>query len=349
MLLALGAGALLAFQKPILSAIYARGAMLNIGRDMSAGLPDGLHAFVCGSGAPLPDARRAGPCLAVLAGDRAFVFDAGEGGANRLTRSGFPVAKIERLFLTHLHSDHFDGLGALMLQTWVGAARAAPLPVTGPIGTSQVVAGFNAAYRIDAGYRTAHHGPDIAPASGFGLTAEEFDLSDLDATNRVVFSDGDVLVTAFSVSHEPVRPAFGYRVDYKGRSVVISGDTAYSQTLVAAAKGADVLFHDALAPDMVALLAEAANANEQPRLAKIMSDIPDYHASPQDAARAAAASEVRALVLTHIVPPMPSRIFHSLFLGDAKARFRGELRIGEDGLLVSLPAKSETIAFGQRL
>ena len=169
--LAAGAGAY-AFRRALGEAAFARAAQHTVGRDRAAELPDGLHVYLCGSGGPMPDAARAGPCLGVLAGQRAFVFDIGSGGMRRLGRMGFPMARLERVYLTHLHSDHFDGLGELMLQAWVGGGRHAPLSVAGPEGVAEVVAGFNQAYRIDSGFRTAHHGADVADPAGYGAVAE---------------------------------------------------------------------------------------------------------------------------------------------------------------------------------
>ena len=111
-------------------------------------LGDGLHAYVCGSGSPMPDADRAGPCIAVLAGNQAFVFDAGSGAIRKLLRMGFPIDKLQAGFLTHLHSDHIDGLGELLLQAWVGGSRGAPLPVFGPAGTAQVLDGLQEGERV---------------------------------------------------------------------------------------------------------------------------------------------------------------------------------------------------------
>ncbi len=114
----------------------------SVGVDQTAAFADGLHLYVCGSGSPMPDASRAGPCLAVLAGQQAFVFDAGSGSIRKLQRMGFPMPRLQAAFLTHLHSDHIDGLGELLLQAWVAGGRSAPLPVYGPAGTDKVISGL---------------------------------------------------------------------------------------------------------------------------------------------------------------------------------------------------------------
>jgi ribonuclease Z len=317
-------------------AVWRAGAREAIGRDLAADLPDGLHVFVCGSGSPMPDPSRAGPCLAVVAGTRVFVIDAGAGGAARMTRAGFPVSRIERVYLTHLHSDHFDGLGDVMLQNWVTGARPAPLPVAGPPGVERVTAGMTEAFAIDSGYRTAHHGPAVAPPSGYGLRPEPFAIPPGQDT-LVLLDDAGLKITAVRVDHAPVEPAYGFRIDYKDRSVAISGDTVKSPAFIAAAKGADVMFHEALQPRMTAILGEAAKAAGDARIAKVMADIVDYHATPEQAAEAASEAGSQALVLYHLVPPLPSALLHPFFLGDAGRRFSGRITIASDGLLVSLP------------
>lgn len=314
------------------------------GVDQSARLGDGLHVYVCGSGSPMPDADRAGPCLAVLAGGQAFIFDSGSGSIRKLGRMGFPMGKLQALFLTHLHSDHIDGLGEALLQGWIAGGRGAPLPVHGPEGTDKVVAGFNAAYAIDSAYRVAHHGEKVANPAGFGGSAQVIDPA---AQGGMVYSGSGVTIRVFAVDHNPIKPAFGYRIDYKGRSVTISGDTNYSSNLVAAAKGSDVLFHEALNKQMIAALGAKLAERGQANNAQIMTDIQNYHASPEDAARAAKEAGVSALVLYHLVPPLPSKLIEPMFLGKAPEVFSGTLKISHDGMIVSLPSGGKDIKFSK--
>ncbi|WP_374529426.1 MBL fold metallo-hydrolase [Novosphingobium sp.] len=318
----------------------------NVGIDQSAKLGDGLHAYFCGSGSPMPDADRAGPCIAVLAGNQAFVFDAGSGSIRKLMRMGFPMEKIQAAFLTHLHSDHIDGLGELMLQAWIAAGRSAPLPIYGPEGTDKVVAGFDQAYTIDSTYRIAHHGPNIAHPTGFGGSASLITLPD-GTDSKVVYDKDGVRITVIRVNHAPVAPAFGYRIDYKGRAIAISGDTVYSPAFTTAAKGSDVMFHEALNKPMVAALGNKLAERGHAANAQIMHDIQGYHASPEDAARSAKEAGVKALVLYHLVPPLPSGLIEPLFLGDAPKVFGGTLKVGRDGMIVSLPAGGKDVKFSK--
>jgi ribonuclease Z len=335
-----GAGAY-AFRRQIGEAALQRAIARNVGVDRAAELPDGLHVYLCGTGSPMPDPARAGPCVGVLAGERAFVFDVGSGSVRVLGRMGFPMPKLERLYLTHLHSDHFDGLGELMLQAWVVGGRDAPLPIAGPSGVEDVVSGFNAAYRIDSGYRTAHHGPQIANPTGYGGVAEILEAPTEES--RIVFQDEDLTIRAFQVSHAPVAPAFGYRIDYKGRSVAVSGDTAYSANLASAATGVDVLLHEALSMELVRAMNAAAAGRGEVATAQILTDIQDYHASPMDAARTAQEAGARELILYHVIPPLPSPLLYDAYLGDAPSAFSGRMRVGEDGMLISLPVGGDDV------
>jgi ribonuclease Z len=323
---------------------FERALDRNVGIDQSMALGDGLHAYLCGTGSPMPDADRAGPCVGVLAGKQAFVFDAGSGSIRKLMRMGFPMDRMQGAFLTHLHSDHIDGLGELMLQAWIGGARETPLPIHGPAGTDKVVAGFNAAYAIDSGYRIAHHGQKIAHPGGFGGSASMIALADGE-DSRVIYTANGVKITVIRVNHAPVAPAFGYRIDYKGRAITLSGDTVYSPAFVTASKGTDLMLHEALNKPMVAALGQKLAQRGHAANAQIMHDIQGYHASPEDAARSAQAAGAQALVLYHLVPPLPSRLIEPLFLGHAPALFSGTLKVGRDGMIVSLPAGSKDVRF----
>ncbi len=300
-------------------------------------LPEGLSAGFCGTGSPLPDRARAGPCLAIVAGERLFIFDAGDGAVETLALMGLPPARIEAVFLTHFHSDHIDGLGGLALQRWATGATHAPLPLYGGEGVERVAAGFNEAYALDSGYRVAHHGADVVPPEGFGLAAHRFDIP-AGEDRLTVFDDAGVRIIAFNVDHGPVRPSFGYRIEYRGRSIVVSGDTSVSPTLIAEAQGADLLVHEALSPSLTLIAENAARSHNEAGIAAIFHDIPDYHTSPEQAADIAAQAHVGALALTHIIPPAPSAISNGPFLGDARQRYDGPLWVMRDGDLITLPA-----------
>lgn len=339
-LLAVAVLVILLFQKQVGMAVFERVVATRVGVDNSASLPDGLHVGLCGTGSPLPNPDRAGPCNVVIAGEQMYVIDIGEGGARNLSLMALPVAKVDGLFLTHFHSDHLDGWGPLMLLHWTQANASAPLPVYGPTGVEAIVDGFNAAYATDKTYRVAHHGEKIVPSAGGGGEARPFAMT---AETMVVLEKNDLVITAFKVDHDPVEPAIGYRFDYKGRSVVISGDTAKSPLLERASKGADLLVHEALAAHMVKPMTSALEAAGQVNAATITKDILDYHATPTEAAESAQSAGVKMLVLSHLVPPIPNSFFYPAFLANAPDKFDGEIIVGEDGMLFSLPAGSDAI------
>lgn len=336
-----------AFRGDIAFALMQRTLNANFTVDSLAELQDGLHVGLCGAGAPMPSADRSGPCVAVVAGKRLIVIDAGTGGVRTLARMRLPPGKIERVLLTHFHSDHVDGLGEMMLQRWVGASNTAPLPIHGPAGVESVVDGFNMAYTLDKGYRVAHHGPEYVPPSGFGGAATPFALGD--NGEALVLDDSGLKIVAFKVEHAPIEPAVGYRITYKGRVAVISGDTKASQAVEAQAKDADLLVHEALSPKLVGLIGDAAKAGNQPKMAKIMHDILDYHTTPEEAAGIASRAKVKALLLYHIVPPLPLSALEGPFLGEARKLYSGPLYVGQDGDFVTMPSGTKDVLFTNRL
>ena len=328
------------FQTQIGTALFNRAIEQNTGRDTLASLDDGLHLGLCGTGSPFPNPGRAGPCNVVIASEQIFVIDIGEGGGRNLNLMGINASQLDGVLLTHFHSDHIDGLGPLMLFHWTRGASAAPLPVYGPAGVEAVINGFNAAYATDDTYRIAHHGETVVPPTGGGAAAFPFEIT---GTSTIVLEQNDLKITAFKVDHSPVDPAVGYRFDYKGRSLCISGDTSRSANLEKVCEGVDLLVHDALQPKLVNKIQGALEAQGDANAAKIMLDIQDYHASPQDAAESAQEAGAQILVLSHLVPPLPNAYLYPAFLGDAENRFDGELIVGEDGMLFSLPPQSNAI------
>jgi ribonuclease Z len=323
--------------------LMPRAAERVLGSNLLQQLPDGLHIALCGAGSPMPDPVRSGPCVAVIAGGKLLVIDSGSGAARNLNRMGIPAGNIEAVFLTHFHSDHIDGLGELGMMRWVQAANTAPLPVHGPQGVQQVVAGFNQAYLLDSGYRTAHHGEAVAPPSGAGLAAVSFDAP-VDGTPVTVWERDGVRVEAFRVPHHPVDPAVGLRITYAGRSVVVSGDTVRSEAVADAARGVDLLLHEALETTMVGMLSAASKNVGNPVFARITADIPDYHTTPAEAAELAESAGVRMLLYYHIVPALVFPGSEKVFLRGTAERFSGTIVLGRDGTLVSLPAGGKEIS-----
>ncbi|MEE4202403.1 MAG: MBL fold metallo-hydrolase [Halieaceae bacterium] len=321
----------------LLPDLLARNFLSSLQNDLG----EGLHVLLCGSGGPMADAVRSGPCLVVMAGNQTLVFDAGSGAARSLMGAKVDVGAIDAVFLTHFHSDHIDGLGELALNRWVRRANRSPLPVEGPMGVTEVVVGLNRVYGQDARYRQAHHGNRVAPLSGAGMVAHPWAPPEGSASVEV-WREGGVSVEAFAVDHAPVEPAVGYRVTYAGRSVVISGDTSANENVARFSQDADVLFHEALSPELVAMLGQAGKAQGDSIVEQIMIDIPDYHTTPVEAAEIAARAGVGHLVYYHIVPPLPLPGMDQIFLEGVAPVF-DEHTLGVDGLLVSLPPNSDAI------
>ena len=268
---------------------------------------DGMRVVVCGSASPLGnDPNRAQACIAVITEEHFLLFDVGARSPLRIGQARMPIGRLDGIFLTHFHSDHIAAIPDVNLQSWVRGRRES-LRVHGAAGVEQIVKGFNTAYRLDQRYRIEHHGEALLPPTAGPMTALTFTPGD------VVFEDDLITVTSFPVEHPPIEPAVGYRVDYRGRSVVISGDTNASQRLFAAAKDADLVLHDALARHMLDLMIEAATQADVQPMPQIMTDVLDYHADSLTLEEAAAEAGVRQLALYHLVPAPPEGIGERVF------------------------------------
>jgi ribonuclease Z len=310
--------------------------------------PDSMRVLLCGTGNPLANRDRADACTAIFAGGNFYLVDVGPGAWKNLALWHIPAARIAAVMITHFHSDHIGDLGEVNMQTW-GLGREHPLRVYGPVGIDQVVGGFAQAYALDEGYRVAHHGAALLPPEKWEMQpiAVKIDtpagVSPCAGGSATVLEENGLKVTAFTVDHAPIAPAYGYRFDYKGRSVVISGDTIKCANLVAEATGADVLVHEAQSDHLVKLIRDQAASVGNARIAKIMSDILRYHTTPVEAATEANEAGVQLLVLSHLGPPTPNILARLAFMhGVAEIRPRG-LVVGYDGLLLTLPEGSKAI------
>ena len=289
---------------------------------------DGLRVFFCGTSSPIPDPNRAQACVAVFAGESLYLVDSGAGSAQVAALARLPLERLKGVLLTHYHSDHIAALPDFNLNSWI-AGRPEPLAVFGPPGVTDVVEGLNNAYRLDRTYRIAHH--------GVALLRPELGVMEarvLEPGNDLTF--GDLSISSFPVDHNPVFPAVGYRFEFKGRSVVISGDTVVSNNLTKAAANADLLIQDSLSQPIVKALEKATAGS---RLEKIFHDIQDYHAHTDDLAPLVRESGVRQLVLYHLVPPPRNALFKKIFERDLPE----DAVIAEDGMIIELPAHRDDI------
>lgn len=339
--IALVALVLYSVRAPLSIALMGRAVERALSDTAMDALPDGLHAVLCGAGGPLSDPRRSGPCVAVIAGDKLFLVDAGTAGARNLGPLNYPVGAVEAVFLTHFHSDHIDGLGELATLRWVNAANTEPLPVHGPQGVEEVVTGFNASYARDEVYRHAHHGDTVAPLSGSGMTAVSHQQP-IDGEALVIYDEDGVMVQMIKVDHRPVEPAVAYLFTYKERSALISGDTVKSANLQQFAEGVDLLVHEGLAPRLVEVMNRAATRAGNEVVARITADIPDYHTTPVEAAEIARDAGVGHLLFYHVVPPTPLPGLEAAWLAGVDEIF-DRYTLGVDGTGFSLPAGTSDI------
>lgn len=217
-------------------ALAAQPAPTQSGAVVQSASADNLKVVLLGSGmGPRVNLQQFGASTLVEAGSVRLLFDCGRGATLRLTQVGVPIGSISRLFLTHLHSDHVIQIPDLLLTGWAGGGRTIPLEVWGPDGTRDMMDHMQQAFAFDIHMR--RDVDDKRPGDGIKVLSH-------DIQQGVVFDHQGVKVTAFVVDHGLLTPAFGYRVDYRGRSVVLSGDTRLSENLIRFAQGVDVLVHE---------------------------------------------------------------------------------------------------------
>ncbi len=277
-----------------------------------------LRVTLLGTGNPRPIPGRSGPAILVEAATMPptrILVDAGRGAAERLFTVGGRelLSGIDLVLLTHLHSDHVVGLPDVWLTGWLfGRSRAFALK--GPEGTAALMSYLEKAFEFDV--KTRRDLDERLPGAGAAVDAHDVPP---DATFKAS-EISEVKVTPFLVDHGPVKPAYGYRIDYGGKSVVLSGDTRYSENLIAHAKGCDVLVHEVVAPDVE-------------RRASVMRDpavtqrIIEHHTTPEDAGRVFAAVKPKLAVYSHIVPSVTTA---KDLEAPTRKTYSGPLLVGED-------------------
>ena len=297
---------------------------------------DSLSALVCGSASPLGATDRAQTCIMVRAGDEIYIVDIGDGANRNLGRWRIPMNKVQAVLLTHLHSDHISDLADLHLATWI-PNRKSQLKVYGPQGVEFVTRGFEEAYQSDYFFRNEHHGDEVAPLHSVGFEPITIDLNE-----PIIIEKDGLKVTAFEVPHDPVKPALAFRFDYKGRSIVISGDTIYSENLISYSKDADVLFHEALSMNIVSMMEDFTKRSGNDLLSKILFDVQDYHTDPVDAAKAANEAGVKHLIFYHLAPAPAIWLVEDMFVRGVNS-IRDDWTLSDDGTMVVLPVNTEEI------
>jgi ribonuclease Z len=221
--------------------LVAQSAPARSGAIVQSASPDNLKVVLLGSGmGPRVNLQQFGASTLIEAANLRLLFDCGRGATLRLAQVGVPIGSISRLFLTHLHSDHVIQISDLLLTGWAGGGRTIPLEIWGPDGTRAMMDHMQQAFAFDI-----HMRRDVdEKLDGDGIKVVSNDIKP-----GVVFDGQGVKVTAFLVDHGLLIPAFGYRIDYRGHSVVLSGDTRVSENLIRSAQGVDVLVHEVVDPE----------------------------------------------------------------------------------------------------
>ena len=278
---------------------------------------ENFRVTLLGTGDPIPRIDRFGPSTLVEVAGQHLLFDVGRGATQRLMQLGIPFRDIDAVFLTHFHSDHVTGLPDLWMTGWLPppfGRRTEAFEVWGPTGTRSMLEHLGLAFEANTKIRI----PDeLLPAAGIELLAHEFE------SNGVVYEKAGVRVTAFAVDHgDLIKPAYGYRVDYDDRAVVISGDTRFDENLIAAASGADLLIHE------VALASDELLASS-----KQFRRIVAHHTTPEEAGLVFRLVAPKLAVYTHLVmlsgPRIPQAPLESL-ISRTRKNYQGSLVIGED-------------------
>lgn len=272
---------------------------------------DYLEVTLLGTGTPRPVIDRFGPATLVNAGGKYFLFDVGRGVTIRLQQAGITPDQIEQVFITHLHSDHISGLDDLWLtgRIW---QRENLLNVYGPAGTHTLVENLRSAYQADIAYRAANVDSEDA---GANIDSREINAG-------IVYQNGAVTIRAFYVEHRPVFPAFGYRLSFGDRSVVISGDTTYSENLIKQSKGVDVLIHEIAA-------ASESLLKRNKRLNSILA----YHTNPRQMAEILLKTNPRISVLNHV---LLFAVTEENVIKTIKNRYTGKVLMGADLMKLSV-------------
>lgn len=288
----------------------------------SACSADFIKVTLLGTGSPRPSVDRNGPAVLVEVGGKYLLFDSGRGVVQRLQQLDIRISDIQQIFLTHLHSDHISALDDVWLTGWI-YQRPSPLNIYGPNGTKSFVDHLRQAYSYDVQLRNQYSGLDINAGA----------VATTDIKPGVIFSENGIKVTAFLVDHRPVDPAYGYRIDFGKRSVVISGDTSYSQSLVDHSVGIDLLVHEIMSVDHKIL-------EKNPRLQKIQR----YHTNPEQLVKVLSSAKPRASVMTHVIVVGMSE---DEVLKQVNNEYEGEVHMGEDLMSIEVGSSIKVLPYSK--
>jgi ribonuclease Z len=293
-----------------------------------------VRVLICGTGSPEISSAKAQACTLVSAGGKMFLFDVGDGAVRSLAHSKIPVNQLERVYITHFHSDHFNDLATLINAGWIWG-RKSPLEVQGPVGTKQVLDGFAQAYALDEGYRSTNM-PHLAKnrAVAFGVPLE-ITFAEGQHAVRVYDKDG-VTIDATLVAHDPVKPALGYVLKYKGKKVFISGDTEVSPVNMDAMRDANLAIHESYAAHMVRRAIPQMKKLGMDFEATVAERTIPYHADNMALAKQAQEAGVKHLLLTHLIPYPDSFVVRQMYTENMAEHYKGKITVAQDGMTLVL-------------
>jgi len=265
-------------------------------------------------GGPTPKKAAAATSQAIVVAGGVYVVDCGNGVGRQMALANIPLLNLRHIFITHQHSDHNADYGNLFWLAWA-TGLASRIDTWGPPPLSRMTELFLEMNAGDIDVRIKDEGrPPLAPLVHPHEIAE----------GGLVMQDDHVKVTAALVDHPLVAPAFAYRFDAADRSIVISGDTTRSDRLIALARGADVLVHEAIwLPGIDRIVAR------EPDATTLRKHLLESHTVAEDCGRVAEAAGVKTLVLSHFVPGDGS-VADDQWRNAARQHFRGEVIVGKD-------------------
>ena len=266
----------------------------------------------------------------VQAGGDRFLFDCGRGAIQRLTQIEVPPSTVDKVFLTHMHSDHLVGLPDLWLTAWI-LGRKTPLRVWGPKGTQNMMHHLEQAFQPDIILRRDLD--ELLPQSGIDFVVEE-------VQEDYVYEENGVKITTFDVDHYPVVPAYGFRVDYDGRSVVLSGDTRRCENLVKYAQRTHLLIHEVIAPE--AFKARTTGWFSRERQRKVI----DHHTTPEQAGEIFSQVQPKLAVYSHIIPTRWEGMMKEL-TEDTRKTCSGAFEVGHDLMAFEIGDEVRVVSKGQ--
>jgi len=255
------------------------------------------------------------------------MFDIGAGCVQKIENFNLPWKKLDGIFITHYHSDHVMDLANAISRSWQ-RGRTIDLNIYGPQGLNDILTLLNEFLEVDKAYRVAHHGIEIMDTTYADGIANEFTIED--GAAKLIYDNDGIKITAFDVTHEPIEPAVGYKIVYKGKEVVISGDTKKNELLTEMAQDCDLLIHEVMLMDFEQMLSKANEDAGLVRNAIIVTDIQNYHTSPAEVADIARKANVKQLVLNHLAPIPDKMILKKKYLREMKA-FEGKIQLADDG------------------